>query len=285
MNSSTTEHQTYQAGDVTLQSGRVFRGMQIAYKTFGSLNADRSNVIVYPTSYSAQHPDLEFMIGNGAALDPSRWFIVIPNLFGNGLSSSRSNTPAAAYDDGAGLPYPNITYFDAVQLQRRMLLELWGIDRVALVYGWSMGAMQAYHWAALFPRCSGTHRGGLRLGALRAAQQGLHRGRQACADGRPGVSKRRVHRVARARLPRHGAGPTRAGPCRRPSTGRSSGAPSAPTRLSRTSRLTGTGTSRAAIRTICWPSSGPGKTATSAPTRSTAAICPPHWQRSAPVCC
>ena len=151
MSPSTPDHQTFEAGDVTLQSGRVFRGLQIAYKTFGTLNADRSNVIVYPTSYSAQHHDTQFMVGEGAALDPSRWFIVIPNLFGNGLSSSPSNTPAAAYDGGAGLPYPDITYFDAVQVQRRMLAELWGIERVALVYGWSMGAMQAYHWAALFP--------------------------------------------------------------------------------------------------------------------------------------
>ena len=137
----------FDAGNVVLQSGRTFRNMQLAYKTFGSLNADRSNVIVYPTSYSAQHLDTQYMIAPGAALDPDRYFIVIPNLFGNGLSSSPSTTP---WPD-VGSRYPNITYFDAVQVQRRMLAELWGVDKVALVYGWSMGAMQAYHWAALFP--------------------------------------------------------------------------------------------------------------------------------------
>ena len=137
----------FHAGNVVLQSGRTFRNMRLAYKTFGSLNADRSNVIVYPTSYSAQHMDTQYMIAPGAALDPDRYFIVIPNLFGNGLSSSPSTTP---WPD-VGSRYPNITYFDAVQVQRRMLAELWGVDKVALVYGWSMGAMQAYHWAALFP--------------------------------------------------------------------------------------------------------------------------------------
>ena len=137
----------FDAGNVVLQSGRTFRNMQLAYKTFGSLNADRSNVIVYPTSYSAQHLDTQYMIAPGAALDPDRYFIVIPNLFGNGLSSSPSTTP---WPD-VGSRYPNVTYFDAVQVQRRMLAELWGVDKVALVYGWSMGAMQAYHWAALFP--------------------------------------------------------------------------------------------------------------------------------------
>ena len=121
--------------------------MTVAYKTFGVLNADKSNVIVYPTSYSAQHYDTQFMVGEGAALDSSKYFIIIPNLFGNGLSSSPSNTP---WPD-VGSRYPNVTCFDAVHVQRRMLQQLWGIDKVALVYGWSMGAMQAYHWAALFP--------------------------------------------------------------------------------------------------------------------------------------
>jgi homoserine O-acetyltransferase len=144
---SKLDFEFYEAGNVVLQSGRTFRSMRLAYKTFGRLNADRSNVIVYPTSYSAQHYDTEFMVGEGAALDPSKYFIVIPNLFGNGLSSSPSNT---LWPD-VGTRYPDVTLFDAVQVQRRMLSELWGIDRIALVYGWSMGAMQAYHWAALFP--------------------------------------------------------------------------------------------------------------------------------------
>ncbi|HZH05066.1 MAG TPA: alpha/beta fold hydrolase [Lautropia sp.] len=142
-----TDCDVFEAGNVVLQSGRTFRRMFIAYKTFGTLNADRSNVIVYPTSYSAQHVDTQFMVGEGAALDPSRYFIVIPNLFGNGLSSSPSNMP---WPD-VGSRYPHVTYYDAVHVQRRMLEEIWGIKKVALVYGWSMGAMQAYHWAAMFP--------------------------------------------------------------------------------------------------------------------------------------
>ena len=145
--SATPVEGTFHAGHVVLQSGRTFRNMQIAYKTFGTLNADRSNVIVYPTSYSAQHHDIEFMVSNGAALDPAKYFIVVINLFGNGLSSSPSNTP---WPD-VGSRYPDVTCFDAVHVQRRMLAQLWGIEKVALVYGWSMGAMQAYHWAALFP--------------------------------------------------------------------------------------------------------------------------------------
>jgi homoserine O-acetyltransferase len=138
----------YEARNVELQCGRVVPSMTLAYKTFGTLHPDKSNVILYPTSYSAQQTDLEFMVGEGAALDPSRYFIVILDLFGNGLSSSPSNTPP----ERAGLAYPAVTVYDAVRVQRQMLAEVFGIDRVALVYGWSMGAMQAYHWAAMYPQ-------------------------------------------------------------------------------------------------------------------------------------
>lgn len=146
MNTS-VDYSTFHAGDVVLQSGRTFPAMQIAYKTFGTLNAAKSNVIVYPTSFSAQHHDTQWLVREGGALDPAKYFIVIPNLFGNGLSSSPSNTPWPL----TGERYPQVTYHDAVRVQQRLLAEVFGIRRVALVYGWSMGGMQAYHWASQFP--------------------------------------------------------------------------------------------------------------------------------------
>ncbi|WP_316198028.1 MULTISPECIES: alpha/beta fold hydrolase [unclassified Bradyrhizobium] len=139
-----SDYQVFEAGDVTLQSGAVFRSLRLAYKTYGALNAAKDNVIVYPTSFGAQHYDTEWLIEAGGALDPERYFVVIPNLFGNGLSSSPSNSQ----DLLAGAPFPLITYHDAVAVQRRLLVEQFGIARIALVYGWSMGGMQAYHWAA-----------------------------------------------------------------------------------------------------------------------------------------
>src|ERR1700680_4723062 len=88
-----TDYQIFEAGDVVLQSGLTYRNARLAYKTHGTLDAAKSNVIVYPTSYGAQHPDLEWLIAPGRALDPTRYFIVIINKFGNGLSSSPSTTP------------------------------------------------------------------------------------------------------------------------------------------------------------------------------------------------
>jgi homoserine O-acetyltransferase len=137
-----TQQGVYEAGDVTLQSGAILRAARLSWKAHGTLSPGRDNVIVYPTSYGAQHPELEWLIGPNGVLDPTRWFIVIPDMFGNGLSSS----PAAVPD------YPTlVTVHDNVQVQRQALAALFGIDRVACVYGWSMGALQAYHWAALFP--------------------------------------------------------------------------------------------------------------------------------------
>ena len=137
------DYEIFDAGDVTLQSGAVFPGMRLAYKTYGRLNAAKDNVILYPTSFSAQHFDTEWLVSPGNALDPERYFVVIPNLFGNGLSSSPSNTPEQ--------PFPQVSYYDAVSVQHRLLTERFGISSIALVYGWSMGGMQAYHWAAAYP--------------------------------------------------------------------------------------------------------------------------------------
>ena len=106
------DHLIFDAGDVVLQSGRTFPAMKIAYKTWGTLNADRSNVIVYPTSFSAQHHDTQWLIREGGILDPTRHFVIIPNLFGNGLSSSPSNTPWPLTGDR----YPDVTYHDAVRV-------------------------------------------------------------------------------------------------------------------------------------------------------------------------
>jgi len=140
---SGTDYHVFQAGDVALQSGVVFRSLHLAYQTYGTLNANKDNVIVYPTSFSAQHFDTEWLIQSGGILDPDRYFIVIPNLFGNGLSSSPSNS-----GDGS---FPDISYHDAIAVQRRLLVEQFGISKIALVYGWSMGGMQTYHWAARYP--------------------------------------------------------------------------------------------------------------------------------------
>jgi homoserine O-acetyltransferase len=137
-----TQSGRFPLGDLTLQSGAVLRGAELSWKSFGTLAPARDNVIVYPTSYSAHHTDLEWLIGPEGVLDPTRWFIVIPDMFGNGLSSSPSN--AASYPE-------LVTTTDNVRAQYRLLNETFSVSHVVCVYGFSMGGQQAYHWAALFP--------------------------------------------------------------------------------------------------------------------------------------
>ena len=79
----------------------------------------------------------EWQVGPGRALDPRQYFIVIMNKFGNGLSSSPSNTPPP-FDRAR---YPHFTMTDNVRVQQRLLAEVFGIERVKLVYGFSMGGM------------------------------------------------------------------------------------------------------------------------------------------------
>ena len=110
-----------------------------------------SNVIVYPTSYSANHTEIDWLIKPGSILDPSKYFVVIPNMFGNGYSTSPSNV-APPLDKGR---YPNVSVYDNVVTQRRMMREVFGVEKVKAVYGWSMGGQQAYHWGALFPEAVG----------------------------------------------------------------------------------------------------------------------------------
>jgi homoserine O-acetyltransferase len=140
-----TSEGVFDCGDLSLQRGGTLKSARVVYKTYGTLSAKRDNVIVYPTSYSAHHTDIEWLVAVERCLDPSRYFIVIPNMFTNGLSSSPSNTP-----NGVGGEFPQVTTYDNVTQQRRLLNELFGVDRVKMVYGWSMGAQQAYHWASLF---------------------------------------------------------------------------------------------------------------------------------------
>jgi homoserine O-acetyltransferase/O-succinyltransferase len=141
------DYETFELGPLLLQRGLTLPKAHLAYKTYGTLAADKSNVIVYPTSYGAHHTDIDWLIGQKRILDPEHYFIVIPNQFGNGLSTSPSNL-AEPYGLGRA---PLFTHWDNVHAQERLLREKFGVTQLALVYGWSMGGQQALHWGALFP--------------------------------------------------------------------------------------------------------------------------------------
>jgi homoserine O-acetyltransferase len=138
---------TYNLGNVALESGLSIPNAKIAYKTFGKLNDNKDNVIVYPTWYSGFFADNEWLIGKGMALDPDQYFIILVGALGNGLSSSPSNT-SAPYNQSR---FPHVSLCDNIHLQHRLITELWGIEKIKLVVGWSMGGQQSFAWGALYP--------------------------------------------------------------------------------------------------------------------------------------
>ena len=139
-----TDYAIFEAGDIELQSGERLPGAKLAYATYGALSAAKDNAVLMPTYYTGSHEGNEAFFGAGRALDPARHFIVSINLMGNGLSSSPSNTPAP--DDGPR--FPKVTLWDNVACQRRLLAEVFGVARLRLVTGWSIGGCQSYQWAA-----------------------------------------------------------------------------------------------------------------------------------------
>ena len=141
------DHEVFELGEVALESGATLPDARLAYRTYGSLSAARDNVIVLPTFYTGTHLRNEGYLRAVPALDPSRHFIVSVNLFGNGLSSSPSNT-APPFD---GPRFPAVTLHDNVACQHRLLTERLGVKRIALVFGWSMAGCQSYEWGAQFP--------------------------------------------------------------------------------------------------------------------------------------
>ncbi|KAK9909948.1 hypothetical protein WJX75_009924 [Coccomyxa subellipsoidea] len=140
-------HEIYDLGDFKLICGITLRKAKLAYKAWGTINADKSNAIVYPTWYSGRHWENDWLIGPGMALDPAKYFIMVINMFGNGLSSSPSNTPPP-FDRAR---FPQIAVQDNVRAQHQLVTEKFGITSLECVVGWSMGAGQSFQWAVSYP--------------------------------------------------------------------------------------------------------------------------------------
>lgn len=139
-------HREYRLGDLALESGETIRDYRQSFVTHGTLNADRSNAILVCPALTATHHRLDFLIGPGRALDGARWFVVVADPIGNGLSSSPSNSAAQP-----GMRFPRFVLRDMVAAQRRLLTEHLGIERVHAIVGASMGGMQALQWAVSHP--------------------------------------------------------------------------------------------------------------------------------------
>src|SRR5215510_16320348 len=132
-------------GSFTIESFRLESGVTlpkavVVYGTYGKLDATKSNAVLLPSHYMAKSDGYDWLIGEGRALDPKKHFLIMTELFGNGRSSSPSNTPAPFH----GPRFPVTTIRDNVEAVRRLLEDGLGVHHVKAVIGFSMGAEQAF---------------------------------------------------------------------------------------------------------------------------------------------
>jgi homoserine O-acetyltransferase len=138
-------------GALDLEEGGRIPDCQLAVATFGELNAAKDNAILVTTWYSGTHQIWrDVYIGPEHALNPERYFIVVVDQIGSGLSTSPHNADGANASIGMSA-FPHVRIGDNVVAQERLLREHFGIEELALVVGGSMGAQQTYEWAVRFP--------------------------------------------------------------------------------------------------------------------------------------
>ena len=138
-------------GRLDLEEGGSIPDCQLAVATFGALNEARDNAILVTSWYSGTHQVWrDVYIGPEHALNPERYFVVVINQIGSGLSTSPHNA-ADANANSAMSRFPHVRIGDNVVAQQRLLREHFGVEQLALVVGGSMGAQQTYEWAVRFP--------------------------------------------------------------------------------------------------------------------------------------
>ena len=135
-------HRMAKLGGLALESGDTIRDFHQSYVTHGELNGDKSNAVLVCISLTGNHHRLDFLIGQGKALDSSRYFIIAADPIGNGLSTSPSNSTVQP-----GMRFPRFGIRDMVNAQYQLLSEHLGVDQLHAVIGASMGGMQALQWA------------------------------------------------------------------------------------------------------------------------------------------
>lgn len=135
----------------TTESGIILPQATVVYGTYGHLNASADNAVLLPSHYMANYHGYEWLIGAGKALDTTMLFLVATELFGNGRSSSPSNTPEPYH----GPRFPVMTIRDNVEAVHQLLTQQLKITHLRALIGFSMGAQQAFQWAVSYPAFAG----------------------------------------------------------------------------------------------------------------------------------
>jgi len=133
-------------GDFKLENKAVLRNCRIAYRTFGRMNPGKNNVVLFPTWFGGKTGDAASFLGSGKLVDSSKYFIIVAGAFGNGESSSPSNSVLQPQEK-----FPRFTIADMVRAQHLFLTKSFRLRHIFAVVGGSMGGMQTFEWLARYP--------------------------------------------------------------------------------------------------------------------------------------
>jgi len=139
-------HQQQPLGDLKLESGEAIKDFSISYVTHGTLNEKKSNAVLMVTALGGNHHRIDYLIGPGKALDPSKYFIICTDAISNGLTTSPSTSKSQPR-----MQFPKFNMRDMVNSTHRLVTEKFGIAKLVTVVGASMGGMQGLQWAVSYP--------------------------------------------------------------------------------------------------------------------------------------
>ena len=141
-----SKQRTAPLGDFRLESGDVIKGCRIGYRSLGQLDASRSNGVLVTTWFQGTSGKLVRQMGPGKLVDSSKFFVVIVDALGNGVSSSPSNSRLQPGGD-----FPRITIGDMVESQHQLVTRMFHLTHLKAVLGISMGGMQVFQWLTDHP--------------------------------------------------------------------------------------------------------------------------------------
>jgi homoserine O-acetyltransferase/O-succinyltransferase len=132
--------------DLKLQNGTVIHDFRVGYRTLGKLNANESNAILWPTWLGGRSEDLPQFVGPGNVLDTGKYFVILVDSIGDGVSTSPSNSSSQPL-----MSFPRFTVRDMVNSQHRLLTEELHLSHLYAVIEISMGGLQTFEWSVAFP--------------------------------------------------------------------------------------------------------------------------------------